>query len=264
MNNGQVARQPQWKGWLHAGIHITAFHYPAGQVIKAHTHPGWHIVIPRAGHITWEAHQLPALHAAGVVFPPHVTHRANNVAGHLSIFIDTWHLQLGPGHRRAIPLDLPTAEHVRHLWPLVDAGDPDERAQETVALLRRRDLLPRRAAIDPRVAAALQNLAVAECLDQVAAAVRLSPSRLRALVNEQTGAPPAQWRMWQRLRTAILDLPAKPIALAAIDAGFADQAHLTRTATRLVGQTPGDLARVLNAAYHGRHDDHRPSLTAAA
>jgi len=183
---------------------------------------------------------------------------------HVSVFIDPWHLQLGPGHRRAIPLDLRTAEQLRAVWPLGDAGDPDERARETVVLLRRRDLLPRRVAIDTRVAAVLPNLAVAECLDQVAAAVRLSPSRLRALVHEQTGAPPAQWRMWRRLRAAILDLPAKPIALAALDAGFADQAHLTRTATRLVGQTPGDLARLLDDTPHRRHDERIPALTAAA
>jgi AraC-like DNA-binding protein len=264
VNHGLVTRQPQWIGRLRAGIHTMAIHYPAGQVIKAHAHPGWNIVIPRAGHITWAADQRPVLQAAGVVFPPHVTHRTNSVAGHVSVFIDPWHLQLGPGHRRAIPLDLPAADHVRNLWPLVDVGDPDERARETVALLRRRDLLPRRVAIDPRVAAALANSAVAECLDQVAAAVRLSPSRLRALVHEQTGAPPAQWRMWRRLRAAILDLPAKPIALAAFDAGFADQAHLTRTATRLVGQTPGDLARLLDATPHRRHDERSPALTAAA
>jgi AraC-like DNA-binding protein len=70
--------------------------------------------------------------------------------------------------------------------------------------------------------------------------------------------------MWRRLRAAILDLPAKPIALAAFDAGFADQAHLTRTATRLVGQTPGDLARLLDATPHRRHDERSPALTAAA
>lgn len=249
---------------MRAGIHTMALHHPDGQVIKAHTHPGWNIVIPGAGHISWDVGRHPALYAAGIVFPPHVTHRANNVADHVSVFIDPWHLQLGPGHRRAIPLDLRTVEQLRPLWPLGDAGDPDERARETVALLRRRDLLPRRVAIDTRVADVLPNLAVAECLDQVAAAVRLSPSRLRALVHEQTGAPPAQWRMWRRLRAAILDLPAKPIALAAVDAGFADQAHLTRTATRLVGQTPGDLARLLDATPHRRKDERTFALTAAA
>jgi AraC-like DNA-binding protein len=51
-------------------------------------------------------------------------------------------------------------------------------------------------------------------------------------------------RMWQRLRTAMLSPPDKPIALAAADAGFADQAHLTRTARRLVGQTPAAWRRL--------------------
>jgi AraC-like DNA-binding protein len=46
----------------------------------------------------------------------------------------------------------------------------------------------------------------------------------------------------------MLSLPDTPIALAAADAGFADQAHLTRTTTRLVGRTPGELARTLRTA----------------
>jgi AraC-like DNA-binding protein len=36
----------------------------------------------------------------------------------------------------------------------------------------------------------------------------------------------------------MLSMTDNPIALAAADAGFADQAHLTRTANRLLGQTP--------------------------
>jgi methylphosphotriester-DNA--protein-cysteine methyltransferase len=70
--------------------------------------------------------------------------------------------------------------------------------------------------------------------------------------------------MWQRLRAAILSLPAKPIALAAIDAGFADQAHLTRTAVRLLGQTPGDLARLLGSGQSRRHTDNEAALAVAA
>jgi methylphosphotriester-DNA--protein-cysteine methyltransferase len=54
----------------------------------------------------------------------------------------------------------------------------------------------------------------------------------------------------------MVGLVDKPIALAAVDAGFADQAHLTRTATRLIGRTPADLALMLQApgARRHRHD----------
>jgi AraC-like DNA-binding protein len=99
-------------------------------------------------------------------------------------------------------------------------------------------LLPPALPIDPRVAAALRSLPAAERIDHVAVGVGMSPSRLRTLIHDLTGTSPAQLRTWQRLRTAMFSLTDKPIALAAADAGFADQAHLTRTANRLLGQTP--------------------------
>jgi AraC-like DNA-binding protein len=180
------------------------------------------------------------------------------------VFIDSWHLGLGPGSGRPIALDVPTVVRLRALWIPDRVGDPDGCARETVALLRRRQVLPAAVPIDPRAAAALRDLTAVESMAGIAAAVGLSPSRLRALIHAQTGTSPARLRMWQRLQMAILSLAAKPIALAAIDAGFADQAHLTRTTTRLLGQTPGDLARLLGGGRSRRHDHGAPALSAAA
>jgi AraC-like DNA-binding protein len=241
------------------------FRHPAGQAIKEHENPAWQILIPRASHITWARSHGPATHAAGVIFPPHAAHGVRSSgADYLSVFIDSWYLGLGPGDGRVIPLDANAVEHLRTLWSPDDERDPDDRARETVAFLRRRDLLPQPVSIDRRVAAALRHLTVTDCIRHVAAAVGLSPSRLSALIHDQTGTTPARLRMWQRLQSAIVSLPAKPIALAAFDAGFADQAHLTRTATRLVGQTPGDLTRAVSGLPK-RHRDHRtPALTTAA
>jgi AraC-like DNA-binding protein len=155
--------------------------------------------------------------------------------------------ELGPGRHAAIALDSPTVKYLRALWSKVDGADLDTNARETMTYLRRRGVVPSAVALDPRVAAALQDLPAAEFVDHLAASVGLSPSRLRALVHDLTGMPPSRLRLWQRLRIAMLSLPDKPIALAAADAGFADQAHLTRTATRLLGQTPGQLARMLRS-----------------
>jgi AraC-like DNA-binding protein len=84
------------------------------------------------------------------------------------------------------------------------------------------------------------------------------------LGRHPTGSAPARLRMWQRLRAAIVSLPVKPIALAAFDAGFADQAHLTRTATQLIGQTPGDLIRTLGGLKDRRRSHRTAALTTAA
>ena len=226
-------------------------HDPGGRAGTAQARPEWTILVPLAGHIEWRAGPCPGQLAAGVIFPPHVAYLASSTMGHISVFIDSWFQELGPGAHAAVPLDRPTVEHLRSLWSTVVVADLDERARETVNYLRQQGALPSAVAVDPRVAAALRDLPAAEFVDHVAASVGLSPSRLRALIHDLTGMPPTRLRMWQRLRAALLSLPDKPIAFAAADAGFADQAHLTRTASRLVGHTPGHLTRMLTGPEPG-------------
>lgn len=229
-----------------AGAHTLVIQDPAGQAGPEHAHPDWTILLPLAGHIEWSNGEEPGRRSAGVIFPPQVSHRTSTT-GHITVFIDPWFEGLGPGRGAAVPLDFATVEHLVAVWSKVGCADLDESARQTVAYLRRRNLMPPTVAIDPRVAVALRDLAVAERVTHVAADVGLSPSRLRILIHDLTGTPPARLRMWQRLRTALLSLADTPIALAAADAGFADQAHLTRTAIRLIGQTPGDLVRMLRS-----------------
>ncbi|HEU4543185.1 MAG TPA: helix-turn-helix domain-containing protein [Jiangellaceae bacterium] len=263
MDDGPVTQREQRVRPV-AADHTMVLHHPSGQTIKEHSHPAWNLVIPQAGRLTWTAGRGAGQCAAGAVFPPQVAHRTSSAAAHASVFIDPWHLGLGPGSGRPIALEGDTVRHLRAHWSPDQISDPDQSARETVALLRRRHLLPAAVSIDPRVAAAVRVLATAESVADIAAGVGLSPSRLRALIHAQTGTPPTRLRMWQRLRAAILSLPATPIALAAIDAGFADQAHLTRTATRLLGQTPGDLAHLLGNSQRRRHHHDNAALAAAA
>lgn len=76
-------------------------------------------------------------------------------------------------------------------------------------------------------------------LPTAAAAVGLSPQRLRALARRQLGIPLARWRVWTRLRRAAEALQSgQSLADAAITAGFADQAHLTRQMREMMGLTP--------------------------
>ena len=239
-------------------------HDPEGQAEPEHAHPEWTIFLPLAGRIEWWTGRSLGGHAAGVIFPPQVSYRAGSTAGHITVFIDPWYQSLGRGEGAAVSLDPRTAEHLRALWSAVDAADLDECGRETVSYLRRRNLLPPAVRVDPRVVVALRDLPAAECVKQVAADVGLSPSRLRTLVHDLTGTPPARLRMWQHLRTAMLGLVDKPIARAASDAGFADQAHLTRTAARLIGKTPGNLARMLQAPRDRRHGDDLPATATVA
>jgi AraC-like DNA-binding protein len=232
---------------LLAGVHTMVLHDPADSTGPERARPEWTILLSPAGHVEWWIGRCPGGHAPGVIFPPQFVCRVSCVGPHSAVLIDPWYQGLGPGRSRAVPLDLTTVEYLARRWSTVGADDLDERARETVSQLRQRNLLPPAVAVDPRVAAAVRDLGATDGVARTAAVVGLSPSRLRALVRDLTGTSPARLRMWRRLRTAMLGLVDKPIALAAADAGFADQAHLTRTATRLIGQTPGDLARMLQA-----------------
>jgi AraC-like DNA-binding protein len=99
---------------------------------------------------------------------------------------------------------------------------------------------------DPRICAALewmrQRLATPMRLDDVAAAVHLSAGRFRHLFVAQTGTSFRAWLLWARAEQAIA---AADRGLswtdAAVQAGFADAAHFTRTCRRVFGIAPSML-----------------------
>jgi AraC-like DNA-binding protein len=63
-------------------------------------------------------------------------------------------------------------------------------------------------------------------------------------VLRATGMTPATIRQIERARRATTLLRAgAPIARVAQDAGYFDQAHLTRSVRRFIGQTPAEIAR---------------------
>lgn len=107
----------------------------------------------------------------------------------------------------------------------------------------------RSAELDPRLVQALNALADSGIpLPSLAAKVGLSPQRLRALARQQLGMPLARWRVWTRLRRAAEALQGgESLADAAITAGFADQAHLTRQMREMMGLTPAAVLPILRS-----------------
>ena len=247
---------------LMAGLHAMVLHDPSGSAGPERAFPVWTILLSPVGHIEWRTGRSPGRRAPGVIFPPQLYNRASCATGHLTVLIDPWYQGLGPGFGRAVPLDDGTVEYLAGRWSTLDTADLGERTRETVTYLRHRRLLPPPIAIDPRVSAAVQSMHGADGVARAAADVGLSASRFRALVHDLTGISPARLRTWRRLRTAVLGLADKPIALAAADAGFSDQAHLTRTASRLLGHTPGALVRMLQGPRDRCRRDDVPATAA--
>jgi AraC-like DNA-binding protein len=102
----------------------------------------------------------------------------------------------------------------------------------------------RAAAPDPRVLAAVGRLARApgSALPEVADAVGLGERQLRRRFTEAVGYGPKTFARVARFRRALalLGRGAAPAAVA-YDAGYADQAHLTRELRSLAGRTPAAL-----------------------
>lgn len=92
------------------------------------------------------------------------------------------------------------------------------------------------------VAEALDALRHAPRVDAAARSLGICTRTLERLVRAQTDRAPAYWLQLARVRHAAR-LLAQPLPLAAValDAGYADQAHLTRACRRWFGRTPGAL-----------------------
>lgn len=74
----------------------------------------------------------------------------------------------------------------------------------------------------------------------------LSREYASRLHRRRLGLPPKAVRAEERLRRALALLAetAMPLSELAIEAGFADQAHLTRTVRAATGRTPGAFRRI--------------------
>ncbi|MCY1439187.1 Arabinose operon regulatory protein [compost metagenome] len=86
-----------------------------------------------------------------------------------------------------------------------------------------------------------ERLAEPPSLEELAAAVRLSPFHFARTFRRATGMPPHAWLKQQRLdqARALLKAGCEPAGVAA-QLGFADQSHLTRQFKQAYGVGPGE------------------------
>ena len=113
---------------------------------------------------------------------------------------------------------------------------------------------------DPRILAAMKairsNVARAVSLTEVAQEAHLSPSRFRHLFVEETGMPLRTYVLWRRLlQVWELLMQGETYSTAAHAAGFADSAHLSRTARTMFGVAPSmlQMSGPLSSRLRHRH-----------
>lgn len=109
------------------------------------------------------------------------------------------------------------------------------------------------AEIDGAVAAACRRISLGdERVHEIAEAVGLGPREFNRRFRKQVGFGPKALQRVTRFRRFVGGLGAVargevPLALAAVDAGYADQAHLSRECRSLSGSSPRALAARLAA-----------------
>ncbi|MDP2259972.1 MAG: AraC family transcriptional regulator [Caulobacter sp.] len=97
---------------------------------------------------------------------------------------------------------------------------------------------------------ARQRLASGAASAEVARGLGLHPVRFAALFRAAFREPPSAWRQARRLSRAVTGVVAGQARLAdlAVEAGFSDQAHMTRAVKAATGFSPGVLRRLFVAA----------------
>lgn len=116
-------------------------------------------------------------------------------------------------------------------------------AREVIRLLAGTNARPR--ATDPRVLGAIElirsRIGGPLSLTGIACELNISPSRLRHLFVAEVGLPFRTYVLWQRLHRVFQMAEGETLTEAALAAGFADAAHMTRTFRRMLGIAPSSL-----------------------
>jgi len=168
-----------------------------------------------------------------------------------------WEPESASFHQAAAQFDMATprafvCQHIKahELAKLYDASmslvDADELLAKMFGLTTLGGAVA--AASDRRIVEALGFLRAFperyDSIDALAGRVHLSSSRFAHLFKEQVGVPVRRYVLWQKMRRALdLAMAGDSLTTAALSAGFADSAHLSRTVRAIMGVAPEFLFR---------------------
>jgi AraC-like DNA-binding protein len=217
-----------------------------------HAHHAMHLMLCYSGELSVRLRNGESRRAAGVLTAADIPHsidaRGSDV---LLVFFDPEsHVGAALARTFDTPLRLITSAQRKRM--LADAEPTKLMHSEGVAWTERLvsvlggDVLPERK-VHPRVRKVLKVLREAESgreysLEDLAALVSLSPSRLMHAFTESVGIPLRPYLAWLKLqRAAAAIVSGMPLVHAANAAGFSDAAHMSRTFRRMLGMAPSAL-----------------------
>jgi AraC-like DNA-binding protein len=162
-----------------------------------------------------------------------------SAAVHLHARHHLWHLLLTKDGRS---IDRDLGEELA-LCLLGDVGRPRERGGHGVSAATRE---ARRRVVD-QARQALVSVPDMSLVD-LASMLAVSPHHLSRVFCAEVGQTFSQYRLALRVRRALDRLTAgEPLCQVAMETGFADHAHMTRTIRRELGETPSALRRLLGS-----------------
>lgn len=192
-------------------------------------HPAWQLVLSSGAPVTASDATGRGRSAHGLLVPPGVTTTMRRPTDYVSLWVDPYALPV-MDRRTVHALD---SEATARLLQCTMGDFGPERLRRVLSRV-----FGEPPEVDDRLLGALRRLDAGFAIDDLAEQVGISPRRLRQLSAQHSSGPLRSLRRWYRLREAGLRLPFQPAAVVAAGAGFADQAHLTRTMVALCGRTP--------------------------
>jgi AraC-like DNA-binding protein len=230
-----------------------------------HTHSTWTLLVVDDGAVRYDLDRSEhgAVTSAVTLLPPGVAHdgRAATPAGFRKrvLYLDDAAFPAGLVGRavdRPAVVDDVLRGAVDRLHHVLDHPGDELSARSGLVLVTDRLVAhlasgaPEDEAVrDPRTAGALRDLLDAHVvegltLDAAAATLHVTPTHLVKAFSAEFGLPPHRYLVGRRVEAARrLLLAGLPAARVAVEAGFHDQAHLTRHFRRLLGVTPGHYVR---------------------
>jgi AraC-like DNA-binding protein len=229
----------------------------AGGKSDRHVHHAMHVILAIDGWLQVRAADAPERSTFGVVTAPDAPHAID--ARGLEVLL----VFLDPESTAGAAL-LPAMHETTRLFSaserdslLVDATPlaimttnfGEAWARRVVSVLGG-NALPQRMSVHPKVKRALRLLRETTpgddpSLESLAELVGLSPGRFMHAFTESVGIPLRPYLLWlkaQRAAGAIVG--GEPLAAAAVGAGFADAAHMSRTFRRMFGVAPSELRKM--------------------
>ncbi|MEM7704982.1 MAG: AraC family transcriptional regulator [Pseudomonadota bacterium] len=219
-----------------------------GDESSPHAHHTMHLLLARSGDMQVEVGD-DTHHAPGVLTAPDVSHAVK--AGGLVVVLAFWDPESVDGASLRATFEgsarLISDGERRTLL----AGLPDTPGREDLDAFmeRARDMLAAPMApphMHPRLHSLLSALRddaeIDTSLTALAARVSLSPARLMHVFTDSVGIPLRPYLLWLKLQRAATSIVnGVDLSAAAVEAGFSDAAHMSRTFKRMFGMTPSAL-----------------------